>query len=336
MIVRARAPLRVDLAGGWTDVQPYAAKKGGAVVNLAITLRAYAMVRPGGRGVQLRALDLDATVSAQRVEDLRADGELALLKAAARRHARPGPFEIVTRSDGPPGAGLGGSGAMGVALVAALGLANGQRRLPAEIAAEAFQTEVGEAGLVGGKQDQYAAALGGIQFLSFGDPEVGATQLQVPAEALRELEQSLVLCYTGASRISGETHRRVWSAFGRGERRVAAALDGIRACALSMRTALERGSLADVGALLSENWRHQQQLADDMQTPAMRRLEEVAAAAGADGVKACGAGSGGSLVFLARPGHEVDVAEALRGAGGTVLRCGFDTAGVESWEVAER
>ena len=336
MIARARAPLRIDLAGGWTDVRPYAAAKGGAVVNVAIALYAHAMVRPGGRGIQLRALDLSAAASAQRVEDLRADGELALLKAAARRHARPGPFEVVTRSDGPPGAGLGGSGAMGVALVAALGLANGLRRLPAEIAAEAFQTEVLEAGLLGGKQDQYAAALGGVQLLSFGDPEVGATQLQLPPASLRELEQSLVLCYTGASRVSGETHRRVWEAFARGERRVVDALDGIRACALAMRTALERGRLADVGQLLSENWRHQRALADGMQTPAMRRLEEIAVAAGAEGVKACGAGAGGCLVFLARPGHEFDVAEAVRGAGGTVLPVGFDMAGVTSWEVAER
>lgn len=336
MIFRARAPLRIDLAGGWTDVQPYAAASGGAVVNVAISLYAHAMVRPGGRGARLRALDLGAAASAQRVEDLRADGELALLKAAARRHARAGPFEIVTRSDGPPGAGLGGSGAMGVALVAALGLANGVRRLPAEIAAEAFQTEVQEAGLLGGKQDQYAAALGGIQFLSFGDPEVGATQLVVPAEALRELEQSLVLCYTGASRLSGETHRRVWGAFARGESAVVEALDGIRACADGMRAALERGRLTDVGQLLSENWRHQRTLAEGMQTPAMRRLEELAVEAGADGAKACGAGAGGCLVFLARPGHEHDVAEALRGAGATVLPVVFDTAGVRSWEVAER
>ncbi len=336
MIVRARAPLRVDLAGGWTDVAAYAGRRGGAVVNVAVTLRAHVLLRRGGQGVRLRALDLGAVVSAMRIEDLRADGELALVKAAARLHAVEGPLEIVTRSEAPPGSGLGGSGALGVALVAALGTLRGLRRLPAEMAGLAFEAEVNEAGIIGGKQDQYAAALGGLQFLAFGDPEVAATRLDVPAAALRELEQSLVLCYTGATRASADTHRRVWEAFGRGERTTVAALDGIRESAFAMRTALERGALGDVARLLDENWACQQSLADGIRTPTMAALETVGREAGADGVKACGAGAGGCLAFLARPGHEADVAEALRAAGGVVLRAGFDPNGVATWEAAER
>jgi D-glycero-alpha-D-manno-heptose-7-phosphate kinase len=336
VIARARAPLRIDLAGGWTDVEPYAAARGGAVVNVAVSVYAHALAQRGGRGVRLRALDLGAVVTAQRLADLRPDGELALLKAAARRHGPAGGLEIVTRSEAPPGSGLGGSGAMGDALVAALGQLTRRRRLPAEIAAVAFETEVREAGILGGKQDQYAAALGGVQFLEFGSPAVGATRLDVPAASLHELEQSLVLCYSGASRLSDETHRRVWEAFGRGEKRVTKALDGLRACALAMRRALRRGDLAEVGGVLTENWRCQQQLAEGIRTETMARLERVAAEAGADGVKACGAGAGGCLVFLARPGREFDVAEALRSAGGSPLRFSFDENGVVSWEVHER
>ena len=336
MIYRARAPMRIDLAGGWTDVAPYAGPHGGAVVNVAITLYAHAHVRPGGREVRLSALDLGASVTARRAEDLRADGELALLKAAARRHAPEGGLEIVTRSDAPPGSGLGGSGAMGVALIAALYGLTGNRRMPAEIAAEAFATETQEAGVLGGKQDQYAAALGGLQFLSFGDPEVAATRIDAPWAMVRDLEHHLVLCYSGASRFSSETHHRVWQEFTRGDARVRAALDGLRACALSMRSALEHGDTGQVGAVLSENWRLQQQLAAGMRTDAMKTFERVAAAAGADGMKACGAGTGGCEVFLARPGREADVAEALRAAGATILRFTFDTMGVQAWESAER
>lgn len=336
MIVRARAPLRADLAGGWTDVATYAGRRGGAVVNVALTLYAHVLVRRGGSGIRLRALDLGSVVSATRLEDLRADGELALVKAAARLHAPDGPLEIVTRSDAPPGSGLGGSGALGVALVAALGSMSGSRRLPAEIAGLAFETEVHEAGIAGGKQDQYAAALGGLQFLAFGDPEVAATRLDVPAGALRELEQTLLLCYTGATRISGDTHRRVWESWERGERATVAALDGIKASALAMRTALERGALGDVARILDENWACQQALGEGMRTPMMAALEEVGREAGADGVKACGAGAGGCLAFLARPGREADVTEALRAAGGVILRAGFDQHGVASWEAAER
>jgi len=328
--------MRIDLAGGWTDVAPYAGKHGGVVVNVAITLYAHALVSTGGNEVLVRALDLGASVSARRAADLRADGELALLKAAARRHGPAGNFALTTYGDAPAGSGLGGSGAMGVALVAALLAMKGDRRMPALIAAEAFDTETGDAGVVGGKQDQYAAALGGLQFLSFGDPEVTATRIAIPEDVHHELEHHLVLCYTGASRFSSATHERVWAGYARGEAAIVKALDGLRACGLDMRAALERGDLGQVGSVLAENWRLQQQLADGMRTDAMRRLEDVAKAAGADGAKACGAGAGGCLVFLARPGREFELADALRSAGGTILRFGFDQAGVRSWESVER
>jgi D-glycero-alpha-D-manno-heptose-7-phosphate kinase len=336
MLYRARAPLRIDLAGGWTDVAPYAGEHGGAVVNVAIGLYAHALVRPGGREVRLSAHDLGASITALRAEDLRADGELALLKAAVRRHAPEGPLEVATRSDAPPGSGLGGSGAIGVALVAALYAMRGMRSLPAEIAADAFATETQGAGVLGGKQDQYAAALGGLQFLAFGDPEVGAARIEMPWAALRELEQCLVLCYTGATRFSADTHHRVWQEYARGETRIRTALDGLKQCALAMRAALERGDCGQVGAILSENWRLQQRLADGMRTEVMAALERAAMDAGADGMKGCGAGTGGCEVFLARPGREFELAEALRNAGGQVVRCTFDTAGVQAWEAGER
>src|SRR5262245_891393 len=119
--------MRIDLAGGWTDVPAYAARHGGAVVNVAISLYAHTTIHQRGRGVALRALDLGAAVTARRVDDLRDDGELGLLKAVARRLApRDGGMEITTRSDAPAGSGLGGSGALGVSLVAAFDALGGQ------------------------------------------------------------------------------------------------------------------------------------------------------------------------------------------------------------------
>lgn len=336
MIVRARAPLRVDLAGGWTDVAPYAGRRGGAVVNAALTLYVHVVVETGVEGVALHALDLGAHVTARRAEDLRADGELGLLKAAARRHGPPVGFALTVRSDAPPGSGLGGSGALGVALVAALAAARGERPLAAEVAAAAFELERLDAGLMGGKQDQYAAALGGVQYLAFGDPEVSASRLRLPDAALYELEQSLVLCYSGATRFSDATHRRVWERYQAGERDVAAALDGIRACAVAMREALQTGDLAAVARIMNENWAHQRALAEGMQTPVMAQLERVARAAGADGIKACGAGAGGCLAVLAKPGREVDVAAAMRAEGAAILRATFDRDGVVTWTPTPR
>lgn len=336
MIVRARAPMRVDLAGGWTDVPPYVSRAGGAVVNVAITLYAHAFVRPQREGVRLSALEHGSVVTARRAEELRPDGELALLKAAARRYAPPGGFELVTRSDAPAGSGLGGSGALGVALVAALTAARGERRMPAEIAQVAHEVEVHDAGVRGGKQDQYIAALGGVQYMEFHDPGVSSTRLEVPFACLKELEQHLVLCFTGAPRSSDATHRGVWERIERADAGVLRALDGIKVCAERMRDALVQGDVGRVGELLAENWRHQQALAPGMQTDAMRTLERAAYAAGSDGAKACGAGAGGCLVFLAKPGRDFAVAEALRAAGGTVLRFTFDGAGVVTWTAGER
>lgn len=335
MIAHARAPLRIDLAGGWTDVAPYAARLGGAVVNVAITLHVHAQVRPRRGNVDLRALDLGAAASARHAAELRPDGELALLKAAARRLGPNSGFEVLTSSDAPPSSGLGGSGALGVALVAAFAALKGDRPMAAEIAQRAHQLEAGDAGILGGKQDQYAASLGGLQFLEFGAPGVSATRLDPPPDKVLELERHLVLCYTGASRLSGRTHEGVWRRYSEDDAAVVRALDGLRACALEMRDAVVAGDMARVGELLSRNWAHQRALGEGIETEAMRALQRAAAGAGSAGCKACGAGAGGCMVFLARAGRAFNVAEALRAAGGTVLRFSFDAAGVVSWTAPE-
>lgn len=335
-IYRARAPARIDLAGGWTDVAPYAAREGGAVVSVAITLHAHASIRRRRGGVRLRIEDHNAVVTARRAAELRPDGEFGLLKAAVRRLGPEGGFELMTRGDYPLGSGLGGSGAMGVALVAALRALRGEQPMPLEVAREAHEIEVRDAGIMGGKQDQYTAALGGIQFMEFGDPSVRVTPLGVPPDGLRELEHQLILCYSGASRLSGATHERVWSRYANGDQEVARALNGLKACALAMRDALLSGDLGAVGEILTENWAHQRALGAEIETDTMRAHAQAAAAAGAPHLKACGAGAGGCLVFLARPGHESRVAEALRAAGGTVLPFTFDTTGVVTWTASER
>jgi D-glycero-alpha-D-manno-heptose-7-phosphate kinase len=335
VIAHARAPLRIDLAGGWTDVAPYCAKAGGAVVNIAINLYAHVQVRPRRGGVSLHAADLGAAVTARRAAELRPDGELALLKAAARRLGPGTGFEVQTSSDAPPGSGLGGSGALGVALVAAFTALEGERPMPAEIAMRAHRLEAEDAGIVGGKQDQYAAALGGLQFLEFGARTVGATRLDPPPACQRELERHLILCYTGVSRASAATHARVWERFAAGEPATVRALDGLRACGFEMRDAVAGGDVARVGEILARNWALQVTLTDGMRTDAMRELERAAAAAGAVGCKACGAGAGGCMVFAAASGRAFAVAEALRAAGGTVLRFAFDGAGVASWLAGE-
>jgi D-glycero-alpha-D-manno-heptose-7-phosphate kinase len=185
-----------------------------------------------------------------------------------------------------------------VALVAALAAVTGRRASVREIADLACRLESVEAGIPGGRQDQFAAAFGGFLRLTFRDPEASVEPLQLDPDFAAELERRMLLCYTGASRFSGATIGRVMRAYQRGEPAIAGALDGLRRVAEDMADALRAGDIARVGALLSENWRLQQVLDPGMSTLEMARLERAMLDAGALGGKAAGAGAGGSMFFL--------------------------------------
>jgi D-glycero-alpha-D-manno-heptose-7-phosphate kinase len=289
--------VRLDLAGGWTDVPPYSTREGGVVVAAAVQLHAYAEYEPRESGYLLISKDLEEAAEFVSLAALRGDGPLALLRAGLRL-LEAGPCRLVTRSDAPPGSGLGSSGAIDVALVAALAAVTGRRASVREIADLACRLESVEAGIPGGRQDQFAAAFGGFLRLTFRDPEASVEPLQLDPDFAAELERRMLLCYTGASRFSGATIGRVMRAYQRGEPAIAGALDGLRRVAEDMADALRAGDIARVGALLSENWRLQQVLDPGMSTLEMARLERAMLDAGALGGKAAGAGAGGSMFFL--------------------------------------
>jgi D-glycero-alpha-D-manno-heptose-7-phosphate kinase len=296
LTVRAAAPVRLDLAGGWTDVPPYSTRAGGVVVTAAVELFAHAEVTPRARGYRLVAQDLDQQVELEETAELQGK-DMPLLRAGLRM-LPPGPCTLVTRADAPPGSGLGSSGAMDVALVAALTASRGESPDVRTTAELACRLEGVEAGIPGGRQDQFAAAYGGFLRLTFRDPDAMVEPLTLDAETADALARRMLLCYTGASRFSGATIGRVMAAYERGDRVVAGALDGIRGVAEAMPGALLAGDLARVGTLLSANWRLQQTLDPGMCTPEMARLERAMVEAGCLGGKAAGSGAGGSMFFL--------------------------------------
>jgi D-glycero-alpha-D-manno-heptose-7-phosphate kinase len=295
---RAAAPVRLDFAGGWTDVPPYSAREGGVVVAAAVQLHAYAEVTARDAGYLLIAKDLGDAMEVEDLAALAGDGPLPLLRAGLRLlQARP--CSLLTRSDAPPGSGLGSSGAIDVALVAALAAAGGRTVSVREIADLACRLESVEARIPGGRQDQYTAAFGGFLRLTFRDPDAAVEPIALDPGFAAELERRILLCYTGASRFSGNTIGRVMQAYERGELAIAGALDGLRRVAEEMVGALCAADFAKVGALFSENWRLQQQLDPGMSTPEMARLERAMLDAGTLGGKAAGSGAGGSMFFLA-------------------------------------
>ena len=326
--VHASAPVRLDFAGGWTDVAPFAERERGVVVNAALELRAEAEVLPGGEGFTLISEDLGDEVRLAGREALGNAGRLDLLRAALRRYPIPG-GELRTRSAAPAGSGLGSSGALDVALVAALDAARGITRPLAELPEEAFLLESVEAGFPGGRQDQCAAAFGGFQRLEFSAGGVTIERLPVSPACAEELASRLVICYTGVSRVSSRAIERVTGAYARGDAGVGGALRALADVARRMAEAFAAGDVERIGRLLSENWLLQQRLDPAMRTPEMAALESVMEHAGASGGKAAGAGAGGSMFFLVR--DRARAADAAREAGARVLPTAWASEGVRVW-----
>lgn len=325
----ATAPMRLDFAGGWTDVPPFSQREGGVVVNGAIGLQAHVRLELGGTLLRLVAEELGETLECANSGGLTGP-KLPLLTAALRRFPVLGGFTLTTRCDAPSGSGLGSSGALGVALVGALSRARQDTMNAPDLADHAWQVETVEAGLPGGKQDQYAAALGGFHRLSFRDPDVGIEPLTLDPAFRAALERQTVICYTNKSRVSGDTIARVMSAYERGDPRVTGALRGLKDTANAMAEALRAADLARVGALLTENWKHQQALDPGMRTAVMAGLEEAAGRAGAIGGKAAGAGAGGCMFFIMSREARA-AAECLAEAGARVLPLAWASEGVRAW-----
>lgn len=309
--VVVRAPTRLDFGGGWTDVPPYSTEQGGHVCNVAIDR--YARVRlesDAGHGGE------DLTISA--------DSRLA---AAAMRRANVRGVRCTIRSDFPTGAGLGGSSAVGIALVAALRAWQGLSREDREaMVCESRDTEVMDVGIAGGWQDHFAAAFGGALDLTFGSKNA-VRQLALPDAILREIERRCLVFYTGQSRISGDTITAVLDAYASRDPVVTRALAEMKALAVAMTTALQAGDLDTLGVLLATHWMHQRSLHPTIPTARIDEVLTVANAAGAIGGKALGASGGGCVMVMAGSGKEAAVRDAVARLA-QPLEYRVDTAGV--------
>jgi D-glycero-alpha-D-manno-heptose-7-phosphate kinase len=323
----AAAPVRLDLAGGWTDVPPFSAREGGLVVTAAIQLFAHAVIEPGGDALHLISEDLGERLDLPAVAALGVGDRLPLHRAGLRM-LPVGLGTLLTRCGAPAGSGLGSSGALDVALVAALTRARGESRDAHEVARLACRLEAVEAGIAGGRQDQYSAALGGFHRLVFHDPDVDVEPLTLDPAFLNELERCTVLCYTGASRFSGATITRVMTAYERGDQRVTSALLSLLESAYAMVEALRAGDLARTGEVLRRNWAAQQALDPGMCTPEMATLARAMDAAGVLGGKAAGSGAGGSMFFVTRDPERAR--EVARAAGVELLPLRWAREGVRA------
>jgi len=305
--VVVRAPTRIDLGGGWTDVPPYCDREGGFVCNVAIT-----------RYARVRLSDSSATRNDRPQRDL--------VGVALERFGISDDACVELHNDFPVAAGLGGSSAAIAAVLTAIAEWQNRSWKPAEIAEEGRRIEVDDMGVPGGRQDYYAATYGGALALTFTN-RVAVRRLPLSDTTRRALPARSVLLYTGESRISGDTITAVLDAYERRESRVLVALRHMRDLAEDMARALERDDLDTVGGLLDEHWEHQRSLHSSIPTPRIDEIVRQAREAGALGAKAMGASGGGCVLVMTRADDIERVRRAVSPLG-EVLDFEVDETGV--------
>ena len=295
----ARAPTRIDFAGGYTDLIPLASKCPGAVLNAAIDLYVHATLYPADRSVDsekndvsIYASDFDTYIRTSSTGYVTSDGEFDLLRAIPNRMPAFGGANITIWSDCPANSGLGSSGAVGVILLGILckyARKEWSRRKIADVANEIERA----AGVNCGKQDQYAGALGGVNYMEFYGEEVHVSRLQLSPDAQHMLESQVCLCSTGKTRRAGDTLQGVVDSYLTGDSYVVTAVENLTQFSSVMHEALVAGDAKFFGECLHQTWHHMKQLHPAISDSRIDSLFELAYQNGALGGKACGAGGGG-------------------------------------------
>ncbi len=338
MIYRSKAPLRIGLAGGGTDVSPYCDMYGGAILNATISLYAYATIEPlKTNEVIIEALDRNEQVKYELSDKLPIDGMLDLAKGAynhivKKYGAVPSGFKLSTVVDAPAGSGLGSSSTLMVAIIGAfaewLSLPLGEY----DVAHMAYDIERIDLAMAGGKQDQYAATFGGVNFMEFSkDDKVIVNPLRIKPEYLYELEHNLLLYFTATSRLSSTIIEAQSNNVKQNNQQSIDAMHNLKMQATMMKEALLKGNVDEIGAILDYGFRYKKQMAKGISNDSMDNIYEMALAAGASGGKISGAGGGGFMMFYCPGNSRYAVKEALEKLGGSFSAYQFTEKGLFTW-----
>jgi D-glycero-alpha-D-manno-heptose-7-phosphate kinase len=339
VFVTARAPLRIGLAGGGTDVDPYASLHGGCVLNATINRYAYTFLSYSGNGlINIEAQDRGLTWSGRFDELDSVPLGLQLHRAAIIRMASMARIEkfpairISTLADAPVGSGLGTSSTVVVSIIQALSEILNVPLGEYDLARIAFQVERVDCGLSGGGQDQYAAAFGGVNFMEFyAKDRVLVNPLRIRDSTLCDLESSLVLYFTGVSRQSAEIIDTQRANVLNNNVAAIEAMHQVKAQAIAMKQALLLGSISELAESMRFGWMAKKQMAANVSNSAIDDVYDQALRHGAIAGKVSGAGGGGFMMFLVQPAKRFSVIRFLETQGGQVFPCGFSKRGAISW-----
>lgn len=340
MIYRSKAPLRIGLAGGGTDVSPYSDMFGGAILNTTLSLYANATIEPiESDQIIFRAIDRDEEQVFDWDKSIELNGTLDLLKGVYNRIqkdygiGRQG-FRLSTFVDAPAGSGLGTSSTLVVAIIGAFAE---MLRLPLgeyDMAHYAYEIERKDLRLAGGKQDQYAATFGGVNFMEFyGDDKVIVNPLRIKQQYLFELENNLLLYYTSTSRESAEIIKKQSRNVVEKNDISIEAMHQLKEQARLMKEALLKGRLHEIGEILDFGFQQKRQMAEGISNPLMEEIYETAKEAGATGGKISGAGGGGFMIFYCPANTKYSVLKSLERFGGRHRSYQFTEHGLKTWTI---
>lgn len=340
MIYRSKAPLRIGLAGGGTDVSPYSDLYGGAILNATLSLYANATIEPlDEKKIILQAIDRGEEQVFDWQPALPLNGTLDLLKGVYNRVQKdytiaPQGFRLSTFVDAPAGSGLGTSSTLVVAIIGAFAE---MLRLPMgeyDMAHYAYEIERQDLNLAGGRQDQYAAAFGGVNFMEFyEDDKVIVNPLRIKQQYLFELENNLLLYYTSTSRESAEIIKNQSRNVVNKKGSSIEAMHQLKEQARLMKEALLKGKLHEIGEILNIGFRQKRLMAEGISNSLIEDIYETAIGAGATGGKISGAGGGGFMIFYCPVNTKYKVIKSLEKFGGQPRNYQFVEHGLKTWTV---
>jgi len=340
MIIRSKAPLRLGLAGGGSDVSPYSDIYGGLVLNATINLYAYCTIEETADNmISISSYDAEVCKSYPSALSLDIDGEASLIKGTYNRIIRdfklpPLSFKITTYNDAPAGSGLGTSSTMVVCILKAF---IEWKSLPLgdyEVARLAYEIERKDLMLSGGKQDQFAAAFGGFNYMEFlKDDMVIVNPLKIKRWIIDELEASILLYFTGRSRSSAAIINEQQQNTKEGKGDAVEAMHRIKQSAIDTKLALLKGDMDALASILKEAWENKKRMATHINNSVIQHAMETAMQAGAKAGKVSGAGGGGFIMFIVEPTRKKEVEKALSTLDGFVMPFNFSDGGAHGWKI---
>jgi D-glycero-alpha-D-manno-heptose-7-phosphate kinase len=337
MLIRSKAPLRLGLAGGGTDVSPYSDLYGGGILNATINLYAYATILPAddgkiifetADGSQVKEFSANPEIIPEGIFDIHAGIYNRIAKLFPDKKLS---FRLITSIDAPQQSGLGTSSTLAVAILGAfvewLKLPFGEY----DIAQMAYEIERMDLGMAGGKQDQYSATFGGINFMEFYKDKGIVNPLRIRDSYLDELAHNLVLYYSDTSRLSSQIIQKQQQNVLNDDKVAIEAMHQLKNQAVMMKEALLRGNLDEIGKILDFGWQFKKQMASGITNSSIDTIYATAMQNGATGGKISGAGGGGYMFFYCPGNTRFKVIESLKQFGGYTERYEFTTEGLVSW-----